>query len=46
MLDQRGSTESEAHAYLDRAVLGLMLAREFRRRYGVSPTVFRASCAI
>ncbi len=25
MLDQRSSTESEAHAYLDRAVLGLML---------------------
>jgi predicted transcriptional regulator len=25
MLDQRSSTESEAHAYLDRAVLGLLL---------------------
>jgi hypothetical protein len=25
MLDQRSSTESDAHAYLDRAVLGLML---------------------
>ncbi len=31
MLDQRSSTESEAHAYLDRAVLGLMLDTDQQR---------------